>query len=548
MRLVSEVTEDKLRGGYYTPDFVVDACIDRAQALLGGASHPEILEPSAGDGSFVRGIAKSEWRRGASMVCVEKCAAEAAKCQQRAHADEIACSVVPQSFFAWSDTNDAQFDCVLGNPPFIRYQFVPPEERKSAEAQLKRQNLELAGVSNLYIPFVLLSMLRLRAGGAFAMVLPSEVLCTTSGEQVRSALLANLDDMQVDLFPREAFPDILQDIAVFSGRKRYSPSLEGQVRFAEHTRTGVNTWAHRVTLDDRKWMRFLLDHAQLDVLREAQALEAVARMGDVAKFSVSIVTGANAYFTVDSQTVAANQMDTWAKPLMARSYDSPGLVFRADDHASAVSHNRRAWLLDFEAQAPDPEAHEGAAAYLRSGEGAGLAERYKCRIRSPWYRVPHVWAGELMMSKRASLHHRVILNEASVLTTDTVYRGAMLPSYAGRERDLVAGFHNSLTLLSAEIEGRTYGGGVLELVPSEISALLVPMLPTNGHLETLDVLSRAAGGQRDPEEQLVHATNQLLAQQMPRLGCLLQPLEAARQRLRARRFDELAPSYSTVSL
>jgi hypothetical protein len=33
---------------------------------------------------------------------------------------------------------------------------------------------------------------------------------------------------------------------------------------------------------------------------------------------------------------------------------------------------------------------------------------------------------------------------------------------------------NSLTALSAELEGRHYGGGVLELVPSEIERLLVP--------------------------------------------------------------------------
>ena len=36
---------------------------------------------------------------------------------------------------------------------------------------------------------------------------------------------------------------------------------------------------------------------------------------------------------------------------------------------------------------------------------------------------------------------------------------------------------NPLTALSAELEGRTYGGGVLELVPSEIERLLVPVPP-----------------------------------------------------------------------
>ena len=37
-------------------------------------------------------------------------------------------------------------------------------------------------------------------------------------------------------------------------------------------------------------------------------------------------------------------------------------------------------------------------------------------------------------------------------------------------------FLNTLTALSAELEGRHYGGGVLELVPSEIDRLVIPFI------------------------------------------------------------------------
>nr|WP_272800891.1 hypothetical protein [Sphingobium sp. AntQ-1] len=40
---------------------------------------------------------------------------------------------------------------------------------------------------------------------------------------------------------------------------------------------------------------------------------------------------------------------------------------------------------------------------------------------------------------------------------------------------LVSNFINPLTALSAELEGRHYGGGVLELVPSEIERLAIPL-------------------------------------------------------------------------
>jgi hypothetical protein len=113
----------------------------------------------------------------------------------------------------------------------------------------------------------------------------------------------------------------------------------------------------------------------------------------------------------------------------------------------------------------------------------------------------------------------------------------MKPGYRRRRDDLVAGFHNSATLLSAEIEGRNYGGGVLELVPSEVARLAVPLLPLRQRVRELDALSRTSGGQADKDEHLVTATNVHLVDCRPELREALQILEAARQRHCLWRFE-----------
>ena len=58
--------------------------------------------------------------------------------------------------------------------------------------------------------------------------------------------------------------------------------------------------------------------------------------------------------------------------------------------------------------------------------------------------------------------------------------------------DFTYTFINSLTALSAELEGRHYGGGVLELVPTEIEKLLIPKYTqvTKNALEDLDLKIR----------------------------------------------------------
>ncbi len=79
------------------------------------------------------------------------------------------------------------------------------------------------------------------------------------------------------------------------------------------------------------------------------------------------------------------------------------------------------------------------------------------------------------MLKRAHHYPRLVLNNAEAYTTDTAYR---IRPFGIKPEALVLGFVNSLTCLTAEMEGRHYGGGVLELVPSEIERLLVPIIKT----------------------------------------------------------------------
>ena len=138
-----------------------------------------------------------------------------------------------------------------------------------------------------------------------------------------------------------------------------------------------------------------------------------------------------------------------------------------------------------------------------------------------------------------------MLNRASVFTTDTVYRGEMLALFADREADLVAGFQNTLTLLSAELEGRTYGGGVLELVPSEIARLQVPLVSTAPLLGQIDAASRGSGGQQDDSREVIELTDHALADQIPDYAALLPVLQNARTKLLRRRMDTaslVAPS------
>jgi adenine-specific DNA-methyltransferase len=542
----NEVTAEKLRGGFYTPRDLVDFCIERVSALAPAGVQLRVLEPSIGDGAFVAGLDESVLASSIdSVLGLEVDPREATKATTALERSRLSGRILEASAVSWAADTSETFDIAMGNPPFVRFQFLRDRDKAALIPLGKRLGLPFGGVGNLWIPVLLGALSRLRPGGAAAFVIPTECLTGVSAGSVRRWLIEHIDDLKLDLFPPGSFPGVLQEILVLSGRRRDSAASQGTLEMVEHSMSGDRaSWRYLIQAGPDSWSRYLLEPGQLEALDSACAIPIVRSLGEAAALEVSIVTGANDYFSAETATVSEFELGPWAQPLLPRLRHAAGLIYKnADQRATALS-GARAWLLDFSAERPDPREFARPRAYLDLGQERELHLRYKCRIREPWYRVPSVRAGELLLSKRSHRFHRLVLNTAATLTTDTIYRGWMRPGFRDKDRDLVAGFHNSLTLLSAELEGRSFGGGVLELVPSEIARLKVPLIDAFGsHLASLDALLRASGS----EESVVEATDALLISS--NLGFspeLMLMLREARHSLLARRLGRNSHSSRDV--
>jgi len=536
MKTRAEVTADKLRGGFYTPPSLVAQTIQRAVALCGDRNDLRVLEPSAGDGAFILGLVNSGLAgRVTDVTAVELIAHEAEACRDAFAEADLPGRVVNDDFIAWRSSNDRVYDAAIGNPPFVRFQFVDDDTKALAADLAVSLDLEVRRVSNLWIPVLLGALSRLRDGGAFAFVIPAECFTGVSAGAVRIWLMRHCEKVTFDLFPPGSFPDVLQEVVILSGRRRSLRREVGTLRVVEHEAN--KEWTQTVPATADTWTRYLLEPAQLGALSEAAALPQVRQLGRVAKFEVAAVTGANDFFSVDAATLEEHGLHAWATPLLPRIRHAPGLVYAEADHAGLVAKGANAALLDFSSDRPDPAANAGATAYLRSGEEQGIHRRYKTRIRSPWYRVPYVRSEPMMLSKRSHRYPRVVLNEVGAVTTDTIYRGRLADGAPVDERDFVAAFHNSLTLLTAEVEGRSFGGGVLELVPSEVARLRIPVVPGFGaELPRFDAVVRECESLES--DSLVEETNVFLTKASFGLTSeLLDQLEAGRRRLASRRLS-----------
>lgn len=482
MNFIALESAQKLRGGFYTESAIASFLVKWIKVIRPGT----ILEPSCGDGAFLEAIESSGIRGLKSVTACELDDIEAEKARTRT---ELPLRLIKTDFLRWyllRAQNTESFDAVVGNPPFIRYQYLPKEQQFLAEKIFSQLHLSFTNHTNAWVPFVLASVKLLRPGGRLAMVIPSEIFHIPHAQSLRQYLAEQCSQVLV-LDPQEIwFTDTLQGTVLLLAEKKSAgaerskgvavlPMVNRQALEIdpEHLfRTA--TYTNGVTIEG-KWMPIFLSKNERALIADLRDRPDIKRFIDVASVDVGIVTGANKFFLVPDQTVKDFSLQRWAHPMFGRSAHVQGLVFSDEDHRENKQTGLPANFLWFQENEIDSlPAH--ARLYLQGGLDQQLHKRFKCRTRDLWYRVPSVYISPIAMLKRAHNFPRLVLNSAGAYTTDTAYRIKPLGISA---ESLVFGFVNSLTCLCAELEGRHYGGGVLELVPSEIERLLVPLISAN---------------------------------------------------------------------
>ena len=272
MKTSREVSSEKLRGGFYTPVPLVVRCLERVEALSWGQRGITLLEPSAGDGAFIRGLAQSRDFAAAvgKVVAIEPEPHEAGLCAAALADHALDGHVLVDSAVVWSAATDEQFDCAVGNPPYVRFQFVTASDRAGVASLEQRIGLSFSGVSNLWIPVLIGSLTRLRIGGSFAFVIPTECFTGISAGVLRTWLVANTIDLRFDLFPPGSFPGVLQEVTILSGRRSEPSEAAISCEIREYDRAGSShTATHQIPFDPQPWTRYLLTKTQLGAFEEA---------------------------------------------------------------------------------------------------------------------------------------------------------------------------------------------------------------------------------------------------------------------------------------
>ena len=475
MRLKQDSTDKKLRGAYYTPLQLANAMV----SLFASEKITSILEPSCGDGVFLDSITQQGLLNHIEKVtAIEIVSEEAEKLSLRfANTDNV--SIFNEDFldFYKRSYSNENYDLVLGNPPYIRYQYLTEKQRKIQSEILTDHGMKSNKLINAWVCFIVACVQLLSEDGKIAMVVPAEIMQVAYAEDLRVFLSNQLSRITLITFEKLIFPEIEQEVLVFVGEKG---GEEKGIRIIE-----MNDLDGFKTLDlkmngyqkllhaKEKWTKYFISPEEVKIIQNIRSDARFVKFSDYGIINIGITTGNNSFFSIDEETEKAFDLQPVTIPLIGRSSHAHGIYFSEGDWRTNVTAKKRAMLIHF----PDtpykdyPKKHKE---YISHGEDAGEHEGYKCSIRDRWYIVPSIWVPDAFFLRRNNLYPKFVLNKCNAVSTDTMHRMKFNEGVDGE--NVLLSYYNSISFAFTEICGRSYGGGVLEVLPGEMGNIMLPRI------------------------------------------------------------------------
>lgn len=496
MKLIGDVSKEKLRGGFYTPDSIVKFILRWA---MNGDTNYDILEPSCGDGAFLKQLKENGFKYN-SVTAIEIDKIEA---QKALDVRTPKASVLNQDFYAYCNSTKDRFDLVVGNPPYIRYQYFDKEQRIEAEDIFTNAGLKYSKLNNAWVSFVVGSSLLLKETGKIGFVIPAEILQVSYAKQLRNFLARFYNRITIISFKKLVFP-VQQEVVLLLCEKTHTNShliehleLECTDKLKTLDVAKLKSPKKKIDFKSNKWTFYFLDQNEIDFIERVLHQEDMSQIRNYATVEVGMTTGFNKFFTVPLSTLKDYQLQEYARPMVGRSVQVPSVIFNKRDWELNVKLGARAHFLKFPSL-KEIRKNKKALQYIEEGEQRGIHKGYKCRIRDEWQIMPSAWVSDALFIRRNNIYPRLIINKARAYTTDTMHRvtvnkGVNLEAF-------VASYYNSLSLAFAEICGRSHGGGVLELMPNEVEDIPLPYSEDNA--EILKQIDKTMREKKDIDEIL----------------------------------------------
>lgn len=372
-----------------------------------------------------------------------------------------------------------RFNLIVCNPPYVRHHHLAAADKERLRRLCQAvSGLRADGLSGLYCYFLVLSHDWLADNGLGLWLIPSEFMDVNYGQWVKRYLTDRVTLLRIHRFdPNEVqFGDALVSSAVVCFRKAppcpdhkvefsfggtlNKPRLEGSISLAALRR-------------ESKWTRFP---------QRGQRCESRYVLGDFFAIKRGVATGDNSYFILTAARIRELALPKrFLLPILPSPRHVPGKEVLADCQGNPIIDTR---LFLLNCNLPEETVRHRFPTlwkYFDEGKRRGLASRYLCQHRSPWYAqesrpAAPIVATYMGRSGNGSRNPFRFIRNRSKATAANVYllmypKGVLLSSLHSQPEltDRIWTMLNRLDPQTLLDEGRVYGGGLHKLEPRELA-------------------------------------------------------------------------------
>lgn len=512
MKLKQDSSEQKLRGAYYTPKALAQKMLQLSPIEPG----LDVLEPSCGDGVFLESLDELDMMDNCkSITAIEIENDEAQKVKDRFKQRKNISVTVSDFFDFYKEALPNQkYDVILGNPPYIRYQYLKESQREILSEILTSHGMKANKLINAWVAFVVACVQLLTDNGKIAFVIPAEILQVAYAEDLRLYLSEHLQRITLLTFRQLIFPEIEQEVLVFIGEKGGDESGIRILEFddlddLESCQSIADEFQPLMHVKE-KWTKYFVNAAEMKTIDAIKKDKRFCQFSSFGIINVGITTGNNKYFSVTEDVVDEYDLSRISLPLIGRSSHAHGVYFTYEDWQKNVKDGKRAMLVNFP-ETPYEDYPEKHREYIKLGEDKEENVGYKCSIRDRWYIIPSVWVPDAFFLRRNNLYPKFVINKCNAVSTDTMHRMKFNEDVIAD--DVLLSYYNSISFAFTEICGRSYGGGVLEILPGEMGRIMLPKVESaNEQLkkELIAFVDKVIREESDIEEALDLVDKRLL--------------------------------------
>ncbi len=470
----------KERGAFFTPPELTSFIAE--WAIRKPSDH--VLEPACGEAEFILAahdrlyaLGCSADRRNSQVLGFELHHESAKQALIRLLSCGYSSPIEVADFL--SVDPKARVDVVIGNPPYIRFQVLSAEQQERMQEIAWRSGIALSALSSSWAPFVIHAASFLSVGGRLGFVLPAELLTVNYAAPIRAYLLESFASVQLVTFDKRVFPEVQEEVVVLLadgfGIGSTDRLIWRQCQDMDDLYTGIAN-DYVPPSPHERWSGIFAPKDAKDSLSLLLGTSFV-RLEEWGSISLGAVTGCNSYFAVSARTISEYGLTeedvlTLSPPgsrhLRRLALDGAALrILEEEGRQTRLFYPREGSLSS------------GAEEYLAFGESIDVHQAYKCRKRTPWWKVPLTKLPDVFVTYMNAAGPNLCANEAAAYNLNSCHGLVFDPGKRSIGRELLPlACLNSATFLGAELAGRAYGGGILKLEPREAANMPVPSFDT----------------------------------------------------------------------